>query len=112
MIFIVTVLVLFFSFYTNAQAIKTIDLKTLQKEIEQSKLQLKQMNASIDSGFASKTAYLDSINNSRNIENVIAFSKELQAREKANKKKAFIKIGIGILFAIVFVIGMLRKRKK
>jgi Na+/phosphate symporter len=110
--FIVTVFVLFYSFYTNAQEIKTIDLKTLQKEIEQSKAQLKQMNASMDSAMISKNRHYDSINNVRNLQNLENFTKELREREKANKKQAFIRIGIGVLFAVIFVIGMLRKRKK
>ncbi len=93
----------------NAQQ---IDAKKLRQQIDQSKAQLQQMQKSIDSGIASKNKYYDSINNARNLQNLESFTKQYNEKQKANKRKAFIRLGIGILFGVVLVIGLMRKRKK
>jgi hypothetical protein len=107
------VFIFLFSIVCNAIThAQSINAEQLQKQIDQSKAQLKQMQHSIDSGIANKNKYYDSINNARNIQNLENFTKQYQANEKTKKRNAFIRIGIGVAFAIIFIIGMLRKRKK
>ncbi len=47
--------------------------------------------------------------NSRNLDDFLKYRKELEARQKRN---ALIRIGIGILFFIVLLVGLSRRRKK
>jgi hypothetical protein len=48
----------------------------------------------------------------RNIENVLRLSQEIEQRKKKEKTQAMIRIGIGVLFLAVLVIGLMRRRKK
>lgn len=47
--------------------------------------------------------------NSRNLDSFLAMRKEQEAKEKRN---AMIRIGIGVLFLVVLVIGLRRRVKK
>jgi len=47
--------------------------------------------------------------NNRNLDAFVALQKEREAKEK---KRMYFRLGIGILFLAVMVIGLLRKRKK
>ncbi|MFT3676714.1 MAG: hypothetical protein QM781_12505 [Chitinophagaceae bacterium] len=65
---------------------------------------------------AAQMAYQDSVDRVRSMEsmsrNLDSFVKEQKARENREWKRAMLRLGIGIFFLIVFIWGMLRKRKK
>ena len=47
-----------------------------------------------------------------NIKAILELSKEIQQREAKQKRNAMIRIGIGLIFLTVLVVGLMRKRKK
>ncbi|MBL7757691.1 MAG: hypothetical protein JNL59_09860 [Chitinophagaceae bacterium] len=65
---------------------------------------------------AAQMAYQDSVDRARSMEsmsrNLDSFMKEQKARESREWKRAVLRLCIGIFFLIVFIWGMLRKRKK
>lgn len=65
---------------------------------------------------AAQMAYQDSVDKARSMEsmsrNLDSFVREQKARENREWKRAVLRLGIGIFFLIVFIWGMLRKRKK
>jgi hypothetical protein len=48
-------------------------------------------------------------NNARNLD---AFIKAQNEATERKKKKMYLQLGLGITFLIIFIIGMMRKRKK
>jgi len=44
--------------------------------------------------------------------NLNRFVQEMKERDKKAKRNAFIRIGIGIFFLVILVIGLVRKKKK
>ncbi|HEX7845726.1 MAG TPA: hypothetical protein VF476_07960 [Chitinophagaceae bacterium] len=47
-----------------------------------------------------------------NISNILALTKEIEKRKAKQKREAYIRIGIGILFLVILVIGLMRRKKK
>ena len=62
----------------------------------------------------------DSINNEirmkeeakRNAEGLTRLTNEIKKRDAKQKRNAMIRIGIGVLFFAVLIIGLMRRRKK
>lgn len=65
------------------------------------------INAYISPDSLAKKQSMDQMN-----QNLNRFVKDMQARDKKAKKEAMIRIGIGVLFLGVLVVGILRRRKK
>ena len=65
---------------------------------------------------AAQMAYQDSVDRARSMEsmsrNLDSFVKEQKVRENREWKRAILRLSIGIFFLIIFIWGMLRKRKK
>lgn len=65
---------------------------------------------------ATQMAYQDSVDKVRSMEsmsrNLDSFVREQKARENREWKRAMLRLGIGIFFLIVFIWGILQRRKK
>ena len=48
----------------------------------------------------------------QNIRNLTALMKESRKREEKEKRQAYIRLGLGILFFTVLIIGIYRRRKR
>jgi len=96
------------------------DMKKLNEDIQKSTEEIKQQNARLDSMNKSINDYMlkqaDSINrasmqqyNERNVQSILNWQRESNAKKK---RKAYLYIGMGVLFLGVLVFGLLRKRKQ
>ncbi len=92
-----------------------IDNDKMQKQIDSSMKELDSMNARINEGYKQTMHTMDSANNhleqernARNLESLIEMQKEQQAKQK---KAAWIRITIGIIFLGVLIFGLMRRRK-
>ncbi len=48
----------------------------------------------------------------QNIRNLDALVKEIKERDKKAKQQMYIRLGLGLFFLIVLIVGLLRRRKK
>jgi hypothetical protein len=96
---------LFISFHSYAQQDADSFARAIQRRTDS-------MNAAI--------RISDSINNeirmkeeaARNAEGLTRITNEIKKRETKQKRDAMIRIGIGVLFFAVLIIGIVRRRKK
>lgn len=97
---------LFVSIYFSAPA--QTDADTLLIKIQRQKDSLREINR-IDDSIRNK-AYLDE-QAKRNVENIVRLQQDIKKRNDKEKRNAMIRIGIGVLFMAVLVIGLMRRRK-
>ncbi len=85
---------------------------TLQQSIERNMRQMDSLNEQIrimDSVNLERMMTKSAEDMSHNMDWFIRYQKE---REAKARKQAYIRIGIGVAFAAVLVVGLLRRRKK
>ena len=90
-----------------------IDNEKMNKEIDSSmkdpEALNKRLNDNYKSGVDSIYNSLEEKRNQRNLEQFMAMQKEQQAKQK---KQMWIRIGLGIFFLIILIVGIMRRRKK
>lgn len=91
-------------FFTAAQTNTDTLLTRLQRQTD-SLREINRINDSIQNKI-----YLEE-QAKRNVENIVRLQQDMKKRSDKEKRNALIRIGIGVLFLVVLVIGLMRRRK-
>ncbi len=111
--FVMAVFLLFPVFATSQDAVNPSRLDSLSRSIEQSGKALKSwqdsFNKKQDSVYRSAQNNLDAQQNIQNINRLLTENKK---RSQERQQRAYIRIGIGVLFLVVLLLTLYKRKKK
>ena len=99
------VFVLFFSLFVHSQD------STGSNNYVQGNEKLTNDSPTLDDAILTDTSQAAEIREG-NMQRVLELTQEMEKRREREKRNAMIRIGIGVLFLGILVIGLLRKKKK
>ena len=92
----------------QAQRIDSLDTKNLSKEIDSSRKVADSLLEAQNKRINDRMLEQSLKQNERNLDNFMAARRE---QEKKQQKQNWIRIAIGVVFAIILIVGLRRKRK-
>jgi len=91
------------------------DIDAMRRQGEKQRASLDSSMKRSDSILLKQGRYYDSVNLARDMEqnnrNLTSFVNNLREREKKEKQKMWLRIGLGVLFLAIGIFGVTRKRK-
>ena len=109
-----TLALIFFSTIAFAQN-SNKDLNELHQQIEKNRQRLDSTMSAFDTTMQNATQFNDSMatarqieSNNRNLGGLVSMMKE---REKKERQRMWLRIGLGIAFLIIAIIGIARRKK-
>jgi hypothetical protein len=111
------IFILLFIFYGTASFAQKMDkeIDSMRRNIAKQNASLESLNRRTDSMLLERSKHDDSITRSedmeRNSRNLNALVSTMREREKKERRNMWLRIGLGISFLVIGIIGVTRKRK-